>query len=100
MTVIDEVMSAEKAAEEKLMQAKEASAQATIAAKKEQAAAIESEKTRLSEVAKSELDSNAARVAILAQGIIDKTESQVQTIQADFTKKAGEISQKIKSVLS
>ncbi len=100
MTVIDEVLAAEKASEQKIAEAKTASAAAVTAAKKEQLTAIEAEKTKLAEAEKAELATHATHVAGLAEKISKDAEAKVLSVETKFAQKAGSLVQKIKATLA
>lgn len=100
MTVIDEVLTAEKAADEKLAQAKEAATQALVAAKKAQAEALEAEKARLTEVEQVALTAHTKHVAEQAQKITQEAGAKVQAVEGVFAAKKTEITQKIKQALA
>jgi len=100
MTVIDQVLTAEKAAETTLAEAREAAAANIAAAKKAQAEALLSEKARLSETEKTELAANQTKVDASAEKIVHDAQVKVQTIEHKFAQKSADIVKKIKASLS
>jgi hypothetical protein len=100
MTVIDQVLTAEKASESKLSEAREAAVVAVAVAKKAQVETLLAEKTRLAEVEKTELASHSAQVEKTAQGIISKADVTVKAVEGKFAQRSTEIVKKIKEALS
>ncbi len=100
MTVIDEVLAAEKASEAKLTEAKEAATSVVVGAKKTQAEALVSEKTRLAEIEKNELASHQAHVEKSAEKIVHDAQAKVQTVETKFAQKSAAIVEKIKVTLA
>ena len=100
MTVLDEVLTAEKASEQKLAEAKEAATTGVLTAKKDQVDALKAEKNRLAEVEKAELVSQTKHVAEVTEKITQETHVKVQTIEGKFEQKSTDIVQKIKAALA
>jgi vacuolar-type H+-ATPase subunit H len=100
MTVIDQVLTAEKASETKLAEAREAIAALVSAAKKTQTEALASEKARLAEIEKTELAIHQAQVEKAAEKIVYDAQTKVKVIEGKFAQKSTEIVKKIKATLS
>ena len=75
-------------------------AAAVADAKKEHDNRIDTEKKRLSEIEKKELESDANRVERSVQKIIQDSETEVKEIEAKFVEKTSEVVNKIKTSLS
>lgn len=100
MTVIDEVLAAEKASEQKVAEARDAAVISVVAARKEQQAAIDAEKMRLAQVEDKELSAHAEKIAKEATKIVENAYAQVKAVETKFEQKSSEISKKITAVLS
>jgi len=100
MTVLDEVLTAEKASEQKLVEAKEAATAGVLTAKKEQGEALASEQKRLAEVEKTELTNHTKRVAVTVENITQDAQVKVQALEIKFAQKSTDIEQKIKAALA
>lgn len=100
MTVIDQVLQAEKASEEKLTEAKVTAAATVAAAHKNQAQTLSDEKARLAEVEKNELAAHANQVEKSAQEIVQKAEVAVKAVEDKFAQKSASLVNKIKDALS
>jgi|AntRauTorckE6833_2_1112554.scaffolds.fasta_scaffold24981_2 Holliday junction resolvasome RuvABC endonuclease subunit len=99
MTVLDEVLTAEKASEQKRAEAKEAAVAAVLTAKKEQGEALISEQKRLAETEKTELANHTKQVAVTVESITQDAHVKVQAVESKFAQKSADIVQKIKAAL-
>jgi vacuolar-type H+-ATPase subunit H len=100
MTVLDDVLTAEKSSAQQLSEAKEAAVAAVLAAKNDQTETLLSEQKRLAEFEKTELTNHEKNVANLAEKITHDAETKVHTVEKKFSDKKSEIIQKIKQALS
>lgn len=100
MTVLDEVLTAEKTSEQKLVEAKEAAVTAVLAAKKDQAEALKAEEHRLAEVEKTELEKHTKHVAEVVETITHDAQVKVQSIENAFQQKSTDIREKIKATFA
>jgi len=100
MTVLDEVLTAEKASAQKLAEAKEAATTGVLTAKKDQVDALTAEKNRLAGVEETELAKHAKHVADVAEKITQDAHVKVQTIESKFEQKSADIVHKIKAALA
>jgi len=100
MTVLDKVLTAEKASEQKLTEAKEAAAAAVLTAKKEQTDTLAAEKDRLANLEKTELETHTQHVAGVVAKITQDAQTKVQTVESKFQQKSTDIVEKIKATLA
>ena len=100
MTVIDEVLQAEKTAAHTIAEAKTEAAQAVVHARAahEELLQAESEKLQVAELA--ELSAHEKAVEQKAKAITDAVARDVSAIENTFAQKAAEIKAKIKQSLS
>lgn len=100
MTVIDEVLQAEKAAAETIETAKSEAAKAVADARVKHDEVLEVEAQKLAEQERNELESHAQDVEKQASAIKSAVETDVANIERQFADKATDIKAKIKQALS
>ena len=100
MTVIDQVLTAEKASETKLAEAREATAALVSVAKKAQTQALTSEKTRLAEIEKTALATHQEQINESTEKTIHDAQVKVKVIEGKFAQQSVAIVKKIKTTLS
>lgn len=100
MTVLDEVLIAEKASEEKLAEAKETATAEILAAKKDQVDALTAEKKRLADIETTELAKHTKHVGDLVEKITQDAQVKVHAVDSKFEQKSTDLVKKIKATLS
>lgn len=99
MTVIEEVLAAEKLSEEKILKAKEEAVAAVLEAKKDQNSTIDAKKADLAEKEAEEIQSHKKHLETVIGNIAKDTNSQVSVIENKFDAKKAEVSEMIKRSL-